>query len=177
MVLTNTIRDLILFQTSPTPVGVAIPYTSIALHATMKWQNRVNTLYMNVSLNDVEQVNDEDEIQVLEATIYPADPANHAQGSPDAIKKIFEAMNYCADLHSDLDDSDEEEATFDIPEPGANSWITADNMDDFVDEDGNFIGRGVLGRGAGNVRPRDDESGEINGLDGNSDESKWRRTE
>jgi nucleotide-sensitive chloride channel 1A len=64
-----TYRSLLLFQTSPTPTGVSIPYPTIALHATMKWKSTVDALYMNLSLNDAETVNDEEDIKTLELTL------------------------------------------------------------------------------------------------------------
>ena len=71
--------------------------------------------------------------------------------------------------------------------PGAGGWITSENMADFIDEQGNFVGlRGGLGPGAGITRGRDG----VEGMDGEDDgepvgddvgeeneESKWRRTE
>lgn len=66
--------------------------------------------------------------------------------------------------------------------PGSGGWITAENVGDFFDEEGNWRGGeeftanevlGVpgagLGEGAGSVRGR--EEGE-----GLEDETKWRRT-
>ena len=79
------------------------------------------------------------------------------------------------------------------PLPGSGGWITAENVGDFFDEDGNWrggeewtenetlgvLGGGVanvevgLGSGAGNVRAREE-----NGTEGDQgDETKWRRTE
>jgi nucleotide-sensitive chloride channel 1A len=49
--------------------------------------------------------------------------------------------------------------------PGSGGWITADNVHEFFDEDGNFIGgQGAeeeeeLGEGAGRVRDRDEAEG------------------
>lgn len=88
---------------------------------------------------------------------------------------LFNAISACSELNPDPEDGEDEE-----PSLGAGGWITAENMDQFVDEDGQFIGSQTLGSGAGTVRPRDgddarfedDEDGE-----GGEDESKWRRTE
>lgn len=74
--------------------------------------------------------------------------------------------------------------------PGSGGWITAENMHEFIDEDGNWIeekekvegeeaedGEEPLGPGAGTVRPRDEEGDEGDGDAGNeTDETKWRRT-
>jgi chloride channel, nucleotide-sensitive, 1A len=68
------------------------------------------------------------------------------------------------------------------PMPGSGGWITAENMGEYFDAEGNWIAedgagqRGALGLGAGSVRPRDgddDETAPENGID---DETKWRRT-
>lgn len=173
-------RNLILFQNTPTPTGVAVPYPSIALHATMKWKSRIDALYMNLSLNDAESVNAEEDINVLELTILP--PAYETdRPQTTCVNEIFNAMNTCADLHPDPenDDGDDDETA-----PGATGWITADNMDDFLDEEGNFrgtvIGAGEeLGPGAGTVRPREDgeeDSNGVNGVDGSGHEDKYQRT-
>lgn len=71
--------------------------------------------------------------------------------------------------------------------PGAGGWITSENMAEYMDEEGNFIGfQQELGPGAGTVRGRDvagnidgeDETGAGDGgEDGESEETKWRRTD
>ena len=64
------------------------------------------------------------------------------------------------------------------PMPGGGGWITAENVGDFFDEDGNWKGEGEapsLGGGAGLVRGREDEE-DGNGA-GDGEERKWRRTD
>ncbi|KAI0596758.1 regulator of volume decrease after cellular swelling-domain-containing protein [Biscogniauxia sp. FL1348] len=69
------------------------------------------------------------------------------------------------------------------PFPGSSGWITADNVHEYFDEEGNWIGQegvsGDLGEGAGRVRGRDEvEQGDTNGDGGVGDaESKRPRTE
>lgn len=92
-------------------------------------------------------------------------------------------MNTCADLHPDPDDGDDGADVFDETAPGATGWITAENMGDFMDADGNFTGTIIggeeedLGPGAGTVRQREEENevgnGEINGTD---HAEKYQRT-
>ncbi|KAJ4347735.1 hypothetical protein N0V95_005137 [Ascochyta clinopodiicola] len=170
-----TSESLVFFQTAPTPTGAAISYPTIALHATMKWKSTVEALYMNLSLNDAETVNDEADIQTLELTVLPPNYVT----SPDntCIKDIFNAMNTCSDLHPDPDaDNDGQDMEDDLSAPGASGWITADNIDQYVDEEGNFNGMVIgdeLGPGAGTVRHRDDNEG-TNGVNGS--ETKWSRT-
>ncbi|KAF1937757.1 hypothetical protein EJ02DRAFT_356170 [Clathrospora elynae] len=172
-------ESLIFFQNSPSPTGVSIPYPAVALHATMKFKSTVEALYMNLSLNDAETVNDEEEIQMLELTVLP--PSYSSSPDTACIKDIFGAMNICADLHPDpnASDDDDGEDLLDDSAPGANGWITADNMDEYIDEDGNFRGMVIgdeLGPGAGTVRSRDDDEG-TNGMnDVHGHGEKYHRT-
>lgn len=70
------------------------------------------------------------------------------------------------------------------PMPGSTTgWITAENVGDFFDAEGNWIGGGGeeaedegLGEGAGRVRARDELNGHENG-DGEGEEAKRSRTE
>ncbi|KAL9019641.1 MAG: hypothetical protein Q9185_003106 [Variospora sp. 1 TL-2023] len=132
-----------------------------------------------------------------------AEEANAPEPRPsDAISQLFSALSACADLHpdptstSDIDvddthdpdylshDADTDALYTQIdglppPMPGSGGWITAENVGDFFDEEGNFRGGGAgLGDGAGSVRVRNEvEDVDVNGVrDGGEDETKWRRT-
>lgn len=66
------------------------------------------------------------------------------------------------------------------PFPGSGGWITADNVSEYFDETGNWIGSNeTLGEGAGRVRAHDEFEG--NGVNGDgeldSDENKRARTD
>jgi nucleotide-sensitive chloride channel 1A len=71
------------------------------------------------------------------------------------------------------------------PFPGSGGWITAENVSEYFDEDGNWIGEGAedggqtLGEGAGRIRTRDEMDGD--GVNGNgqldSDDNKRPRTD
>ncbi|KAI1437516.1 regulator of volume decrease after cellular swelling-domain-containing protein [Xylaria sp. CBS 124048] len=66
------------------------------------------------------------------------------------------------------------------PMPGSSGWITADNVDEYFDEEGNWIGdagtSGELGDGAGRVRGRDEvEENGTNGDDENAADSDAKR--
>lgn len=66
--------------------------------------------------------------------------------------------------------------------PGSGGWITAENVNDYFDDEGNWRGAGEgLGEGAGNVRRREDDDGGVNGNGGaegiEGEETKWRRTD
>lgn len=115
---------------------------------------------------------------------------------------LFAALSACSNLHPDPnlededmdDDSNEQqlegsslfqagliqpgnnsgEGGLPPPVGGSSGWITAENMHEYFDEEGNWRGEGPgpnpLGPGAGFVRGRDDEHGP------DEDETKWRRT-
>lgn len=69
------------------------------------------------------------------------------------------------------------------PFPGSGGWITAENVSEYFDADGNWIGEEengpTLGEGAGRVRPRDEVDG--NGINGHgetdSEDNKRARTD
>lgn len=70
------------------------------------------------------------------------------------------------------------------PAAGSSGWITADNMHEYFDEEGNWIGGGEepnlsLGPGAGTVRTREEEEAAADGNEetGDGEETKWRRTD
>jgi nucleotide-sensitive chloride channel 1A len=145
----------------------------------MKYKSTVEALYMNLSLNDPETVNEEEDIQTLELTILPP---SYSSSTPDSacIKDIFNALNTCADLHPDPGASDDEgDDLLDDSAPGASGWITAENMDEYMDENGNFagmvIGGDELGPGAGTVRGREETDEGSNGVNGH--EEKYHRTD
>lgn len=69
------------------------------------------------------------------------------------------------------------------PMPGSSGWITAENVSEFFDADGNWIDGGAegeeaeeLGEGAGRVRGRDEINGHGDGVEEDG-ESKRTRTE
>jgi nucleotide-sensitive chloride channel 1A len=152
-----------------------------------------------------------------------ANPAQAA--APDTIKALFEAVSNCANLHPDpieQDDEDMLDGSYDDrivfegeaidglpgafssradagglppPFPGSGGWITAENVNEFFDAEGNWIGgaeeeeeQEPLGEGAGRVRGRDEvdavEGGgegevKVNGHGGGEgdEEVKRQRTE
>jgi chloride channel, nucleotide-sensitive, 1A len=131
------------------------------------------------------------------------DPDSHTDDhSPQpATVAMFTALSNCSNLHPDPADDDQVTGLQDStlfqagmvtagdasgglppPMPGSGGWITAENMGEFLDEQGNWNGGNdtgeeeALGAGAGTVRPRggdEDHTAEENGA---NDESKWRRT-
>lgn len=133
-------------------------------------------MYLQLNLHDTELTNSDDEMETLDLHIIPAPPSD-PELTP--AKFLYEAMSACADLHPDpaTPDQDGEDIA-----PGAGGWITSENMEDFMDEEGNFVVAdigGGLGSGAGTVREREDEEegpeGGVNGHGGEG-ETKWQRT-
>ncbi|RYP67670.1 hypothetical protein DL770_008566 [Monosporascus sp. CRB-9-2] len=143
-----------------------------------------------------------------------ADPLNRERANA-----LFNQISACSNLNPDPHDEEEEEEDeadriifegehetlegftgvlrgdtsggLPPPMPGSSGWITADNVQEYFDADGNWIGGdgaggdlgegagGDLGEGAGRVRTRDDDG--VNGANGHDDEedkeSKRPRTE
>lgn len=129
-----------------------------------------------------------------------------------ATQALFAAVSACSNLHPDPvtngdgeDEYDEEGEDYEqpgvggllqsglvmsgaadggLPPPvdGSSGWITADNMHEYFDEEGNWIGEGEppslpgLGPGAGSIHDRDDGAAQ-NGEGNDDDETKWRRTD
>ncbi|EXJ91654.1 hypothetical protein A1O3_00204 [Capronia epimyces CBS 606.96] len=125
------------------------------------------------------------------------------------VTALFTALSNCSNLHPDpVEPGDEDDdggasrlfqAGLAFPGatdgglppavPGSGGWITAENMHEFIDENGNWIdgedgeeegeaeNEGeALGPGAGTVRAREqEEQGNDGPVDG-GDETKWRRT-
>lgn len=144
----------------------------------------------------------DDEFDMIELTIIPPAHAPAADGqaaAPSDAQKLFDAMSNCSDLHPDADEDDDnaERIVFNLdvdaqplgrltgvlpgtadgrlppPMPGSGGWITAENMHQFFDDEGNWVGRPgearegasaeeELGEGAGTVHGRDEGEG-VNG--------------
>ena len=137
-------------------------------------------------------------------TTTEPDPELATEDKPEQtpVQALFNALSECANLHPDpIEDGEEDDegvsrlirsglampgdssGGLPPPMPGSGGWITAENMHEFVDEDGNWIqdederaeteeGQG-LGPGAGTVRGRDDD--EVEGNGDVEDETKWQR--
>lgn len=148
---------------------------------------------------------DDDDFNTVELTIIP--PASDA--SPSLASQLFEAIAKCSDLHPDPNDNgDEDEDEYDrivfegaaeheaiegfsgvlrgatdgslpAPMPGSGGWITADNVHEYFDEDGNWIGEGgegeELGEGAGRTRARDEVDGDEANGQGQEDDPDNKR--
>lgn len=125
----------------------------------------------------------------------PAEQANgDGQSAHHAAQALFKAVADCQELNPDSPEEGDED--FDETAPGATGWITSENMQDYLDENGEFrmpegvtvIGEGEegegegddhadethwpLGQGAGRTRTAD----EANGARDEEAEAKWQRT-
>ena len=114
----------------------------------------------------------------------PEQAGANGSGSEDTATELYKAIGDCQELNPDPNPDDSEDEGFDETAPGATGWITSENMQDFVDEDGNFRmpeggtvigGDGedgeALGQGAGRVRRASEVDGEQEA------EGKWQRTD
>ena len=156
-----------------------------------------------------------DEEESLTITLVPptspSEPSTETATETDAeqseAQRLYDAVSACANLHPDPIEEEEDgaggafasglvfpgasdSADGGLPPPvdGSSGWITADNMHEFFDEEGNWIGEGDgpsfpgmgggLGPGAGTVREREGDEG-VDGDAGEDegDETKWRRTD
>jgi chloride channel, nucleotide-sensitive, 1A len=148
---------------------------------------------------------EDDESESISLTIIP--PASHQDATgiqppneeetPTPTVALFTALSNCSNLHpgpieqeADLQDSALFQAGMIAPGsasgglpppiPGSGGWITAENMSEYFDEDGNWIGNEEgeeeqLGPGAGTVRSREEDA-EPGEEDGDGDNTKWQRT-
>lgn len=126
----------------------------------------------------------------------------NGQSAKSRAQLLYEAIATCSDLHPDPADEDEEDDDYNDriifegsaehealegfsgimrgtadgglppPMPGSSGWITAENVHEYFDAEGNWIGNGEdteeLGEGAGRVRGRD-EVEEMNGHEASND--------
>ncbi|KAF2754043.1 hypothetical protein EJ05DRAFT_163078 [Pseudovirgaria hyperparasitica] len=202
-------ENLALFSNS-SKSGVSIPYPAVALHALQIISDSATpdsareALLMHISLNDTSMANADEDYQMLEISIVPAAPSDDVSAAaPEApaldapstsarggsnsrtpARILFNAVSACADLHPDPQSDDDEEGEEEDTAPGASGWITAENADQYFDEDGQFVGQQILGPGAGTVRARDedgrdaDEAEVQDGGEAFADvDAKWRRTD
>ncbi|KAK1243922.1 hypothetical protein MKX08_002060 [Trichoderma sp. CBMAI-0020] len=195
--------------------GVSIPYPLISIHA-LKSVNDSQAVWMQLDFADGGA--DDSDFETVELTIVPpsSTEANSAQ-------QLYEAMANCSDLHPDPNNEEDDDNDYDRivfegnaghepvegftgvlhgvtdgglppPFPGSGGWITAENVHNYFDADGNYVGPGQeveecpepedateeLGEGAGRTRPRDEleKDDDVNGHDSAEDpESKRPRVE
>ncbi|KAF4975020.1 hypothetical protein FZEAL_8141 [Fusarium zealandicum] len=156
--------------------GVSIPYPSISIHAVKQIgpetaAQRAQAVWMQLEFSD--GGDDDDDFNTIELTIIPPQTGSEE----NAAKQLYEAMASCSDLHPDPNDEDEDDedeydrivfegsnghaaiegftgvmqgasdGSLPPPMPGSGGWITADNVHEYFDEDGNWIGQGQAAAG------------------------------
>jgi nucleotide-sensitive chloride channel 1A len=159
----------------------------------------------------------DDEAEPIDVTLLTSASGSLPNAPTNSIQSLFDAVSNCSNLNPDPQSQEDEDMEDDSrivfegnvgyegisglpgalqgasdgglppPFPGSGGWITAENVGDYFDADGNWIGGGeqeILGEGAGRVRGRDevdDEGGEgltVNGHGTNGEEEhKKPRTE
>ena len=122
------------------------------------------------------------------ANVEPAQTNGEGTHSSDPAQALFKAIADCQELNPDPPEEGDDE--YDETAPGATGWITSENLQDFVDENGELrIAQGAtvvgeedeegqepswpLGQGAGRSRTAD----ELDTEDGAEEETKWQRTD
>lgn len=175
-------------------MGISISYPSISLHAIQRLPNpsssgQVQGLYLQIVTSD--GFDDHDPDGNLSLTLIPTTAVQGQMSGPsdntrEPILPLFDALSACANLHPDPISPSSSTEVSDVPVvdsalqdglpppmPGSGGWITAENMSQFFDEEGNWQGDG-LGPGSGMIRERE-EMPDVD--EGDGEETKWRRTE
>lgn len=182
--------------------GVTIQYPAISVIAA---QHSPPSVYLQI-LKALGSYDDHDPESTLSVTLIPTASTNVESPSsppsnapPSPIQLLYTALTECSNLHPDPNESNSENEGPGIiyeggdqllssgialppPLPGGGGWITADNVNDFFDEDGNFRPRAdangeALGPGAGATRAREEDEEGNGGASLNGDATKWQRTE
>ncbi|KAM3068928.1 hypothetical protein ACMFMG_004103 [Clarireedia jacksonii] len=190
--------NVTLFNTT-TATGLSIPYPNISLHAIQRLEDPADSakkevpgLFMQIETPPKE--GEEDMPSVIELALIPSDPDTTTQ-------QLYEAVTNCSNLVPDEDEEMEDvhnnrivveglsgiergtpDGSLPPPFPGSGGWITAENVGEYFDADGNWIGGGEgeevesLGEGAGRVRGHDEVDGEDvqNGTNGDDEEANKR---
>ncbi|KHN95653.1 FPD1, benzoylformate decarboxylase [Metarhizium album ARSEF 1941] len=194
-----------------TESGVSIPYPSISIHAVKQVSASQGpstaALWMQLEFSDGGA--DDDDFNTVELTILPSS-SESPRAAQQLYDAIANCSNLHPDPISGDGDGDEDNDYDGIvfegsveheavegftgvlrgtadgglppPMPGSGGWITAENVDEYFDEDGSWIGgnngdgeAGALGDGAGRTRPRDEV--DDRGVNGDDAESKRPRVE
>ena len=186
-----TSNYLTLFSSAKS-TGVQISYPTITVHA-----QDGNAVLFGLNLSDANAA-DEDlvfvQLRIIPTTVethsQPADEKEEPQqpnghSTQSLSQPLFKAISDCQELNPDPPEEGEE-GFEDETAPGATGWITSENMQDFLDENGELrmpegvtvVGAeddggesGPLGEGAGRTRTAAEVE---DGDDG--DETKWQRT-
>lgn len=162
---------------------------------------RQEAVWMQIELSDG-GAND-DEFDTVSLTVIPP----KAESGSSSTQQMYSAMSNCSDLHPDPNDGEDSEEDDDRivfesaveheavegftgvlrgaadgglppPMPGSGGWITADNVHEYFDKDGNWLGEDAeeeLGEGAGRVRVRDEVERDATAESRPADDSENKR--
>ncbi|KAH7318274.1 regulator of volume decrease after cellular swelling-domain-containing protein [Stachybotrys elegans] len=164
--------------------GLEIPYPCISIHA-VKQVGSAQAVWMQLEFSDGGA--GDDDFKTVELTITPPP----IETEPSMATQLYTAIANCSNLHPDPleageEDDDDDRIIFEGSQEHealeGGGWITADNVNEYFDENGNWIGEGAgeeeaeeLGEGAGRSRPRDElEQSDVNGH-ANGDDSDNKR--
>jgi chloride channel, nucleotide-sensitive, 1A len=169
----------------------------------------VQGLYMQLELSDPYGVTDEDEPEIVELTLIPT--TSGEAGIKELFEAVSNCSNLHPDPtyeDEDMEDGDGDsrivfegsvgyegisglpgvqrgaaDGGLPPPFPGSGGWITAENVSEYFDDEGNWIADDGengenLGEGAGRVRTRGElEGNDLNGHNEHDDEAKRPRTD
>jgi len=169
---------------------------------------QVQGLYMQLELRDPHAVGDDDEPDVVELSLIPS-ATGESSDIQKLFDAVSNCSNLHPDPTFEGDDEMEDgddrivfegnvgyegigglpgvqrgvaDGGLPPPFPGSGGWITAENVSEYFDADGNWIGGGTedgegLGEGAGRIRTREEMNGVNGNRDDESDDNKRPRTD
>lgn len=149
---------------------------------------------MQLELSDPYEANEDDDMEAVEVTLIPPPSEGTPSSIQTLFEAVSNCSNLHPDPTFDDDEEMEDGGDSRIlfegsvgyegisglpgvqqgavdgglppPFPGSGGWITAENVGEYFDTDGNWIGGGdveVLGEGAGRTRTREEMDGLVNG--------------
>jgi nucleotide-sensitive chloride channel 1A len=173
---------------------------------------QVQGLYMQLELSDP-STQDDEEPEAIEVTLIPKSTSEGVSDIQKLFEAVSDCSNLHPDPMDEDDEMEDAgndsrivfegsvgyegisglpgvvrgatDGSLPPPFPGSGGWITADNVGEYFDEDGNWIGGNEggesLGEGAGRIRTRGEMAGSEDGTNGHSqeggEESKRPRTD
>lgn len=157
---------------------------------------------MQIELPDGDDEAEPLELTILPPPSGGSTSETNGQAAKSRAQLLYDAIAACSDLHADPVDEEEEDDDYNDriifegsaehealegftgvlrgaadgslppPMPGSSGWITAENVHEYFDAEGNWIGDGEdaddLGDGAGRVRGRE-EVEDVNGHEASHD--------
>jgi nucleotide-sensitive chloride channel 1A len=193
-------------KTTSTGVSIPYPAISLhaiqRLADPANSANEVQGLYMQLELSDQYEVTDEEEPEIVELTLIPSTAGEG--GIKELFEAVSNCSNLHPDPtyeDEEMEDGDGDsrivfegsvgyegisglpgvqrgatDGGLPPPFPGSGGWITAENVSEYFDADGNWKNGDNLGEGAGRVRTREELEGDgLNGHSEHGEEAKRSR--